>query len=111
LGSQKGSSLLGDLRVSNHKTVEKGAGTKLHFSSFVPLDEDEDPPSPCNGAGTENDSPRPISLHRLQKMHIGGVTWKRLEQRGVPVIYTGDSGAVKIVLDEAGWNWRAATKT
>ena len=28
----------------------------------------------------------------------------RLEQRGIPVIYTRDSGAVKIVTDKRGWN-------
>jgi competence protein ComEC len=33
---------------------------------------------------------------------------ERLGQRGVPVIYTSDSGAVKIVLDVTGWVWKTA---
>jgi hypothetical protein len=41
MGSQKGASLLGDLRVPNRQTVENGAGTKLHFSGSVPLVTDE----------------------------------------------------------------------
>lgn len=35
---------------------------------------------------------------------------KRLEQRGVPVLYTSDSGAVKIVLDKSGWKYDTALK-
>jgi hypothetical protein len=35
---------------------------------------------------------------------------KRLEQRGVPVVYTSDSGAVKITLNEAGWKYETALK-
>jgi competence protein ComEC len=32
---------------------------------------------------------------------------ERLEQKGVPVIYTRDSGAVKIVVNQAGWKAQA----
>ncbi|HEV2453499.1 MAG TPA: ComEC/Rec2 family competence protein [Verrucomicrobiae bacterium] len=33
---------------------------------------------------------------------------QRLQQRGVPVVYTSDSGAVKIAMNQAGWKWNAA---
>jgi beta-lactamase superfamily II metal-dependent hydrolase len=33
---------------------------------------------------------------------------ERLGQRGVPVVYTSDSGAVKIAMDEAGWKYETA---
>ena len=39
--------------------------------------------------------------------HAGGQLRERLEQRGVPIVYTSDSGAVKIVIDETGWKWKA----
>ena len=32
----------------------------------------------------------------------------RLAERGVPVVYTSDSGAVKIMMDETGWKWKPA---
>jgi hypothetical protein len=40
--------------------------------------------------------------------HAGTKLRERLEQRGVPVIYTSDSGAVRIVVDETGWRWKTA---
>ena len=33
---------------------------------------------------------------------------ERLGQRNIPVVYTSDSGAVKVVLNEAEWKWRTA---
>jgi ComEC/Rec2-related protein len=33
---------------------------------------------------------------------------ERLGQRGVPIVYTSDSGAAKIALDETGWKWKSA---
>lgn len=33
---------------------------------------------------------------------------ERLEERGVPVVYTSESGAVKVVLDKTGWTYKAA---
>lgn len=33
---------------------------------------------------------------------------ERLNRRGVPLVYTSDSGAVKIVLDHDGWTWKTA---
>jgi beta-lactamase superfamily II metal-dependent hydrolase len=48
------------------------------------------------------DSEFPPTRHANAKLR------ERLEQRGVPVVYTSDSGAVKIVVDEAGWKWKTA---
>ncbi|HXC36100.1 MAG TPA: ComEC/Rec2 family competence protein [Candidatus Acidoferrales bacterium] len=49
------------------------------------------------------DSEFPPTRHANAKLR------ERLEQRGVPVVYTSDSGAVKIVVDEAGWKWETQT--
>jgi len=35
---------------------------------------------------------------------------ERLEQRNAPVVYTSDSGAVKIALDKAGYTWNTLGK-
>ncbi len=40
--------------------------------------------------------------------HAGSKLRERLKRRSVPVVYTSESGAVKIVLNEAGWTWKAS---
>ncbi|HEX3626815.1 MAG TPA: ComEC/Rec2 family competence protein [Verrucomicrobiae bacterium] len=48
------------------------------------------------------DSEYPVMRHANTKLR------QRLEQRAVPVVYTSESGAVKIVLKEMGWKWKTA---
>ena len=48
------------------------------------------------------DSQYPPTRHASTKLR------ERFEQRSVPVVYTSDSGAVKIVMDEAGWTYKTA---
>lgn len=48
------------------------------------------------------DSEFPPTGHANTKLRV------RLEQRGVPVVYTSDSGAVKILLDESRLKWKTA---
>ena len=66
---------------------------------------------PLSDALTDAIQPRLIVIADSQfppNRHAGTKLRERLDQRSVPVIYTSDSGAVKIVLNEAGWTWKAA---
>ncbi|MGH7943044.1 MAG: ComEC/Rec2 family competence protein [Limisphaerales bacterium] len=48
------------------------------------------------------DSQFPFSRDASKKLR------RRLDKCDVPVVYTSDSGAVKIIMDEKGWTWSAA---